>query len=303
MIVTESDGHAVRGYPGIANRGYCQTSYARITTCTSIDKPMVAWLKRENDPPDARSVMPRVIILKYVFVKGLATPPPEYIAACKARWSKEESSQFVEQGRSQNGQFVERLRESRLWDVMEPEEHRFMLTVPTQMTHQMLVDASWRVESILCLLWALGYVSKLPPYDEQADSGLANNLPQESAAVLIGNATLRPRDLITSQRDIAELWHWRSRTRKLQESGRTFNLPDGMTMENVLQKTSARCAADGLIPTPLGADFPAFGKAYRELTREEYSQATSIATERHFTFNWLCGRAPENRWEKTPTDT
>jgi hypothetical protein len=197
---------------------------------------MVAWLKRENDSPDVPSVITRAIILKYVFVKGLATPPPEYMAACKARWSKQGSNKFVEQARSQNGQFVERLLESRLGDVMEPEEQGFMLTEPTQMTRQMLVDASWRVESILCLLWALGYVSKLPAYDEQADSGPANSLPPKSAAVLLVNATLRPRDLITSQRDIGELWHWRSRTRKLQESGRTFNLPDRMTMENVLQR-------------------------------------------------------------------
>jgi hypothetical protein len=37
----------------------------------------------------------------------------------------------------------------------------------------------------------------------------------------------------------------------------------------------------GDIPTPIGDDFPAFGKAYRDLTNEEYSQATSIAVEGH----------------------
>lgn len=31
--------------------------------------------------------------------------------------------------------------------------------------------------------------------------------------------------------------------------------------------------------------------------------ATSIIMERHFALNWLCGMAPGNRWDETPTDT
>ena len=49
--------------------------------------------------------------------------------------------------------------------------------------------------------------------------------------------------------------------------------------------------------------FLAFGKAYRDLGPEEYAIATSIARERHFALNWLCGHAPGNRWDETPTDT
>jgi hypothetical protein len=29
----------------------------------------------------------------------------------------------------------------------------------------------------------------------------------------------------------------------------------------------------------------------------------SVAVERHFTLNWLCGYAPGNEWDDTPTGT
>ena len=48
-------------------------------------------------------------------------------------------------------------------------------------------------------------------------------------------------------------------------------------------------------------DFPAFGKAYRNLSEDEYEQATSIAMERHLALNWLCGY--DSDWDETPTDT
>ena len=49
-------------------------------------------------------------------------------------------------------------------------------------------------------------------------------------------------------------------------------------------------------------DCAAFGKPYRELTEDEWQMTTSITVERHFALNWLCGYAPNNRWDDTPTD-
>ena len=50
-------------------------------------------------------------------------------------------------------------------------------------------------------------------------------------------------------------------------------------------------------------DFKVKGKAFRSLSAGEWSEVGSIIVERHFTLNWLCGRAPGNRWDETPTGT
>jgi hypothetical protein len=264
---------------------------------------MFTWLEKKNAPPDAGTVMARVIVLKYLFVKGLTTPPPEYLAECREKWTKGEWSKFTNEERARNAQLVERLHQNGLWNAMEHEERKFIEAGPAEVTQQALIDASWRVESIVCLLWALGYISELPPYDQQSNPDLTNRLPEEPATALIKKAALRPHGLVEKEREMAELWHWRSRTRQFQESGRKFAFPDHMTIEKVIQMASSRAFSEGAIPTPIGDDFPAFGKAYRDITHQELIQATSIAVERQRALNWLCGLAPGNRWSETPTDT
>lgn len=264
---------------------------------------MFAWAKKTSGPPSASAVMARVIILKYLFVKALATPPSKYLSECSERWPKDEWNRFLEEERIQHKKLAERLRNGGLWNLMEQKERSFIEMASNEVTEQMLIDASWSVESIVCLLWALAYISELLPYDQQTDPELTNKLPTEPAEILITKAVLRPHPLIEKQRELAELWHWRSRTRQLQESNYKFTFPGDMTIQKVIGMASARAAADGVIPSPIGDDFPVFGKAYRDLTHEEYSQATSIATERHRALNWLCGFAPRNRWSETPTDT
>lgn len=257
----------------------------------------------KRTPPDAATVMARTIILKYIFVKGLSTPPLEYLADCKKRWSSEQWNRFLEEVGAQNAQLIQRLRQAQLWNAMDRKEQDFMEANPAEIRHQALVDASWLPDSMVCLLWALGLISELLPYHQQANPELTNKLPAEAADALMKKANLRPGPEIEKQRDVAELWHWRSRMRQLQESGTKHQLPHGMTLERIVQMASAKAAADGAIPSPIGNDFPAFGKAYRDMAAEEYSQATSIAQERHRALNWLCGYAPGNRWSETPTDT
>jgi hypothetical protein len=129
-------------------------------------------------------------------------------------------------------------------------------------------------------------------------------MPQEPVADLVKKARLRDSKEIERQHDIAELWHWRSRTRRLQEEGRMPTVVGGnLTVPQMLQMTSSKAAENGDIPTPIDGDFPAFGKSYANLTRQEYAKATSIAQERHRALNWLCGYAPKNKWSETPTDT
>jgi len=256
---------------------------------------MLPRAKNKARPPDAPAVVKRAIILKHLLVKGLATPPPDYLAELMKGWSKDELSKFIAETQRRSADQVQRLRDSGLWNDMDRPERDLMQAVPPEITKQSLMDANWLAEAIVCLLWALGYVSELLPYDEPASPELTNLLPAESAAVLVKKAALRPADSIRKQRDLAELWHWRARTRQLQESGRMPPvLPGGLTIENVLQMSSARAAENGAFPSAICDDFPLFRKSYRDLTDEEFSAATSIAMERHRALNWLCGYAPKN---------
>ena len=259
--------------------------------------------RRKAGPPDAAAAMSRVLIFKYQIVTGMATPPPDVLAGLMQAWDPGERQRFLEESRQRQAESEKKLRDSGLWPAMTPNEQEFIRALPSDVTQQMLINVSWLMESAECLLWSLGLVDALPPYDAQADLNHLKRVPSSSIQELLRNAKLRPSDVISKARDAAELWHWRSRTRQIQESGEPVQLPDGLRLSKVVQMSAEKAASDGLFGVPLGDDFPAFGRPYRDISSDEWSQATSIAMERHKAFNWLCGYAPGNRWDDTPTDT
>jgi hypothetical protein len=132
-----------------------------------------------------------------------------------------------------------------------------------------VVDAVWRGEALGTLQWALGLV-ELPAYDTAFDHAALVETPLEGAK-------LRDPERIEHERDAARLWHWRARA------------------------TAMRGYEQGLLPPPMRGDFRAFGKIYRHLTPEQHSEALSIAHERHYALNWLCGLGES--WDDVPTDT
>jgi hypothetical protein len=154
------------------------------------------------------------------------------------------------------------------------------------------------------LLWALQLLPEIPSYDQEASPELVNALPAAFIKDLVKQARLRPQEEIKKQRDIAELWPWRARTRRLQEEGRlNGQVAGGYTIEQIIERAAIKGAQDWDFPNPIGSDFPAMGKPYRDLSFEEFAILTSIAQERHKALNWLCRLSPSGLWADTPTAT
>jgi hypothetical protein len=75
------------------------------------------------------------------------------------------------------------------------------------------------------------------------------------------------------------------------------------TYDDIVRATAKMACKRGTIRDIVDDDFPIFGKAYLAASEKECLLARSIAMERLFVLNWLCGHAPEGRWDDTPTDT
>src|SRR6185437_3367175 len=253
--------------------------------------------------PNAASALRRAIILKCIFAKSLATPPVEYVQRLKSQWTPEESTRFTEDAAQMFMETINHLKASGLWRDVEKDERRFLQAGIDQMSAQQRIDAAWLAESIACLLWAIEIMPELPRYDQEVSHELVNALPATPIKGLMKQAHLRPKEQIEKQREIAELWHWRARTRRLQEEGRPLPLPNGYTIEQVIELAALKGAESGDLPHPLASDFPAMGKPYRDISLEEFATMTSIAQERHKALNWLCGYSPSGRWADTPTHT
>jgi hypothetical protein len=156
-----------------------------------------------------------------------------------------------------------------------------------------VVDAVWRGEALGTLCWALQLL-ELPAYDEPFD-------PEQVAAVALDDADLRDAEEIELERDSARLWHWRARTTSLQAAG-ALELPERYaTFDQLIAATAMRGYEQGVLPAPMRGDFRAYGKVYRHLTPEQHAEAHSIAVERHYALNWLCGEG--ETWDDVPLDT
>jgi hypothetical protein len=226
-----------------------------------------------------------------------------------ARWSPQERKQFTASSEIKRDEFWNPLRESGLWEGLTPQEQEFATTTMVSMTECQRINASWRTQSAAVLMWALERIEVFPSFDTEVPPESLKLRPGESAHDFLRDATLRPSTEIDRMRDVAELWHWRSRTRELEERGEVFPADDATrrigirSFDDVVRKTATLAFAEKTLREIMDDDFVALGKPYRSLTDEEWSSVRSITIERHFALNWLCGYAPGNRWDETPTDT
>ena len=191
------------------------------------------------------------------------------------------------------------LRREDLADALSARERALISTSVRDWSERETLDASWRSESVGVLLWALSVFDDMPEYDARFET-LPTLVPLLApTADFRDTANLRSPDELADARDRAELWHWRARTRRLQEGDGPGS--ESHDLDAVARQAAAFAYAERRIPEPIDGDFPAFGKAYRALDAEEYSAVTSTSAERHYALNWLCGYASD--WDSVPTET
>ncbi len=252
--------------------------------------------------PSAQQAAKRLLILKHIGIYIQTIPLGQKLYASPEVKPEAKADMHSIFG----GMFIKKFHDENLWDDVSPKERKLLETEVKDVTQQQLVIASWRFEATQVLMWALGLLPSLPLYDSQAryeEFSIAN------PAEFMASAKLRDEKEINQARKVAELWHWRSRTRELQEEGKPCPLPDWMksaginSYEDLIKGTVQMAEQDGSVPKNIGDDFPACGKAYRDLDQAEWSVVRSITAERHFALNWLCGYSPGNAWDNTPTDT
>jgi hypothetical protein len=156
-----------------------------------------------------------------------------------------------------------------------------------------VIDAIWRGEALGTLLWAL-QLAELPPYDEVFTT-------EDVVAIDPTEGQLRDAEEVSLERESARLWHWRARTTTVQTRNGVELPPQYESFDQLIAATAMRGYEDGLLPSPLRGDFPAFGNVYRHLSPGEHTEAQSIALERHQALSWLTGDGES--WDDVPLDT
>ncbi len=125
------------------------------------------------------------------------------------------------------------LKEEQLWDELTPREIAYV-SARTH-TKQQTINASWRSEALLVLVWALDRVKSLPALSAQCDTRVFKAIlppfADLSTQEFISSARRRGADELTEMADDILDAHWRVRDAKLHGKSIPAGLDVGVIQE------------------------------------------------------------------------
>lgn len=194
------------------------------------------------------------------------------------------------------------LKEESLWKELSRRERELLARPLGGWRPQETADGQWRREALCVLAWALGRIKPMPRFDQPSDAKELLEAVEfmKPPAGLVSRAKLPLESEITGARNVAELWLWRARTYRFHTNPQKYPPPSGMSYNDLIRQVADMAEEKGLFRA-IEHDFPVGGQAYSKLSEDEVSELHSIASERLYALNWLCGYS-EN-WDAVPTLT
>jgi hypothetical protein len=147
--------------------------------------------EKPQSRPTAKAAACRLLILKHVVVYGMAAPPRDMLKTIMAQWSAEDRAKFQQQAEARRDEKCQGLKRVGLWEHMSPREQGFSQGTLVTMTEREQIKASWRMEAVQTLMWALGMLPALPPFDTIADPELLKQIPLHDVTPFLHSAALR----------------------------------------------------------------------------------------------------------------
>lgn len=259
--------------------------------------------------PNSKEVYKRLMILKYVISHSYRNIPFEIINEMSENWSDSDKEKLENELKKNMLDTVSSIKEFGLWNDVTESEKKFLSSYGNNSNLISHMNSNWRMESAVILMWALKIENKYPDINKQTDTEILKKIEIKKLGLFFNDLSLISSKEINHKRDIMEVWHWRVNTRRLIEDNYNF-VPDekmkkaGINCLDDIVKQAAKSAyMNHDINEIIDDDFVFKGQPFRDLSEDDFHEATSIIIERHHALNWLCGYAPNNNWDETPTNT
>lgn len=159
-----------------------------------------------------------------------------------------------------------------------------------------VLEFSWRVESLVVLLWAINDLPRLPGYAAPSDvQQVMRRVPlHASTRNFRTQAQRRESEEIDAEHRIAQFWSWRTRVdiqRRIQQLP-----PDDPAAASLRAEVTRRvedAMREGLIHGVIGGDVAVGRRPYETLDFDQRNDLMSVAYERHYALSWLRGDIAE----------
>jgi hypothetical protein len=220
----------------------------------------------ETVPPTADRVARRAMALAAVTNRGLL----------------ENEAGNLDDPESIRGRIETWIHQAEIADELEPDEWEVIQRPIGTLDLQSVLNATWRLEGLGVLLWALGRC-ELPPYDqlvEPADLYAAVRLFDDEAGQLAHEAQLRSEEELQEMAEHLLMFHWRMRDFSLRPQATDFvELSQGCWF-GTFDITKFRI---------VDRDLAIGEQAIADAPPDEVQRVHSTAMERHLAINWLLG--------------
>lgn len=207
------------------------------------------------------------------------------------------------------------IRECGLHEAFSPMESALFRKPFGRWTRREILYGYQAGEGLGILLWAVGKIDAVAPYDCCTPiSRFLFDFQDKTAVELRKAVRLRgPKELQKACR-AGFCWVWRGRTAERMNR----ILTDGKTTRQVLAAAAKAFHREGSIPRPVGGDFPLRGKPYHKASPVHRRRARFVAEGRYHALMWLCGNTldpsdgtacpqpgahPAWNWDNTCLDT
>jgi len=175
-------------------------------------------------------------------------------------------------------------------DEFEPDEWEVLQRPPGRLEQSQQITATWRLEGLGVLAWALGRF-ELPPHEQLVECHALwrslGMLDVPACKGLLTDATLRPVPELQGLRRRLLAIHWRLTNFYVQPTAIDFIRFTEESFGN-FDRTAWFSAAEVADLPLVEGDLAIRGERLDQASPEDFSVTRSIAHERHLAANWLC---------------
>lgn len=155
--------------------------------------------------------------------------------------------------------------------------------------------ATWRIEGLAVLLFALSKLEALPAGREVDAEAVHAALPLFAPrSVVEAGARLRPAEELDRLRRSLGVWRWRAKTELIHRQGGAPS--SGEDYEAMVARAAERAHAAGLVELVEG-DLACGATPFGALSSEALRTLATVVLERGRAADWLCGKAA---WDAPP---
>lgn len=270
--------------------------WPRVLAAVDISDPLGQEIHHQSKPnpdvddateaPTALRVARRALALCAVTARAILEQHPSNLNSINtgqplwSRWARQMIGGYVFWNRSPS-ELTNWVKKIGIEDELEPDEWEALQRPLGKMDERMQIHATWRLEGLVVLAWALGHAAT-PPVDELVSFYLVwkrlGLLNVDVAQRLLSQPTLRPREEIRTKRGQFFAAHWRLRNFQLNREVLNFAEFAKTCWFGPLD-ISGMSLNDG--------DLELQGARLDRRPRHIVGTALSAAMERHKAANWL----------------